>query len=520
MTNDFDFFKLLLGSPEEDVSYGKFVDLFPAIVYIYNVNDGRLIYSNSKLQELLGYHYDEIKNNEYNNLVYPDDIDLVKKELQKFQLLEDDNSYCYNCRLNHKKGYWRHFRTLGSVLKRDIDGKPASILFIAQDVTDQLKDEQELKALNDLLVETEELLHFGSWSWDFKTNEFAFTSGLSKVLETAPKRNMAWEDYLSFAEPEYQPHLRAKVVSAIDAKEGFEYDYEIRTEKGNTKFVSTKTKLIKNDTGQAVKMIGITLDVTAKKNSERERERIIRELRRSNKELEEFAYAASHDLQEPLRKIITFSERLRTKCSTGIGVEGIAYLDRIVASTENMRLLIDNLLEFSRITRSSYAYQSVDLNNIIDDVLEELELKAKETNAAIKVSRLPSLQAVPSEMKQLFTNLVSNALKFRKPDAPPAIEIASSAVTKSEMEKLHLPSGKDFVRITVRDYGIGFEDAYATQIFQIFQRLHGKSEYPGSGIGLAICKKIVDNHSGLLYAEGNPGTGAHFHVVLPTQQNQ
>jgi light-regulated signal transduction histidine kinase (bacteriophytochrome) len=263
----------------------------------------------------------------------------------------------------------------------------------------------------------------------------------------------------------------------------------------------------------------MTRDVTPFRNFERDRERSIRELNRSNRELEEFAYVASHDLQEPLRKISTFGERLHAKFSEALGKEGALYLERILASTENMRILIDNLLEFSRATRSSRAFEKVDLNTVMATVKMDLELKIEENNAQIIITSLPKIEAVPSEMKQLFNNLLSNSIKFKKPAVDPVIEIGTEKIGKQEKEKHHLPADKEFFKINIKDNGIGFEEEYAERIFQIFQRLHGKAEYPGSGIGLAICKKIVDNHGGVMYAEGKLGAGATFILILPEKQS-
>jgi light-regulated signal transduction histidine kinase (bacteriophytochrome) len=183
-----------------------------------------------------------------------------------------------------------------------------------------------------------------------------------------------------------------------------------------------------------------------------------------------------------------------------------------------MRVLIDNLLEFSRTTRSSKSYQVCELDHVVRDVIAELDLKVEETKAQINVGPLPVIEAVPSEMNQLFNNLISNAIKFRKPETRPVITITADKATKGDKDHHHLPLPVNFYKITVQDNGIGFEPEYEEKIFQIFQRLHGKTEYAGSGIGLAICKKIIDNHEGVIYAEGKLGQGAKFILILPEKQ--
>lgn len=244
----------------------------------------------------------------------------------------------------------------------------------------------------------------------------------------------------------------------------------------------------------------------------------VKELDRSNKELEEFAYIASHDLQEPLRKITSFSERLKEKLPANLEPDVQLYLNRMLAATENMRRLIDNLLEFSRTSRTSEPFIKTDLNDIIGQVKADLELNVEETNTEIITGRLPVIDAIPIQMRQLFTNLFTNSIKFKLPDQPPRINITCNELDDDEKDEYHMRGNGNIYQITVKDNGIGFEQEYALRIFQIFQRLHGKAEYPGSGIGLAICKKIVENHKGHIFARSKPGEGAEFIIIIPELQ--
>lgn len=244
----------------------------------------------------------------------------------------------------------------------------------------------------------------------------------------------------------------------------------------------------------------------------------VKELDRTNKELEEFAYIASHDLQEPLRKITSFSERLKEKLPPNLEPDVQLYLNRMLAATDNMRTLIDNLLEFSRTSRISEPFVKTDLNNIISEVRADLELKIEESKTKITSDVLPTIDAIPMQMRQLFTNLFTNAIKFRSPGDVPKIAITSQLVSEEEKESRQLRTNSQYYRIVVKDFGIGFDPEYSLKIFQIFQRLHGKAEYPGSGIGLAICKKIVENHTGIIFAESEPGNGAEFIILLPESQ--
>jgi light-regulated signal transduction histidine kinase (bacteriophytochrome) len=213
-----------------------------------------------------------------------------------------------------------------------------------------------------------------------------------------------------------------------------------------------------------------------------------------------------------------FIERLETKYKSELGADGKLYLTRISASVENMRHLIDTLLEFSRTARSNQPFLQVDLNKILKEVQTDLELKIEETVTTIHTEVLPVIEAIPSQMKQLFDNLLNNSIKFRKPNVDPVINIRCLRLSRRQKEQHHLDTGNTWFKIDFTDNGIGFEPEFNARIFQIFQRLHGKTEYPGSGIGLAICKKIIDQHKGLIYATGESDNGATFTIILPEHQ--
>ena len=232
------------------------------------------------------------------------------------------------------------------------------------------------------------------------------------------------------------------------------------------------------------------------------------ELLRSNGELEQFAYVASHDLQEPLRKIQAFGDRLKIKCAPQLGPDGIDYIDRMMASSTRMRQLINDLLAFSRLTSKPRVFGPVNLATIAAGVLSDLEIRIQQTGAQVDVGFLQIIDADPLQMRQLFQNLLSNALKFIKPDVPPSIAIHGEVV----------PGVRPLLQLQFRDNGIGFDVKYLDRIFQMFQRLHGRGDYEGTGVGLAICHKIADLHGGEITAMSNPGDGATFVVTLPVCQ--
>jgi two-component system CheB/CheR fusion protein len=244
-----------------------------------------------------------------------------------------------------------------------------------------------------------------------------------------------------------------------------------------------------------------------------------RNLEHSNSELQQFAYVASHDLQEPLRKMIMFSERLQEKFKYDLAQPAQQYLDIIAKSSKRMTSLIDDLLQFSRAVQAEKEMMEVDLNMVVKRVLYDFDMVIHEKQVKLRVDDLPDVVAVPVQMHQLFHNLISNALKFSSDTSPPEIKISVRNLTEKEIKAKGVLNTKSFyVDITVSDNGIGFEQENADKIFDIFSRLHDKQKYPGTGIGLALCKRIVSNHKGLIYAESEPGKGAMFHVILPLNQ--
>ncbi|CAM4155156.1 sensor histidine kinase [Pseudoalteromonas ostreae] len=238
------------------------------------------------------------------------------------------------------------------------------------------------------------------------------------------------------------------------------------------------------------------------------------ELSRSNRELEEFAFVASHDLQEPLRKIQAFSDRLESMFKDELGEKGVDYIARMKNAAQRMSNLINDLLEFSRVTTRGKDFADTDLKQVLDDVLSDLEIAIKESNAQVKVGEMPVIQADLSQIQQLFLNLISNAVKFRRPDVAPIITIEY---------KHHKEFSDDYNTelewqiITVKDNGIGFSPEYSDKIFVPFQRLHGRSQYKGTGIGLSVCRRIVERHGGTITAQSETGEGATFIIKLPVE---
>ena len=286
------------------------------------------------------------------------------------------------------------------------------------------------------------------------------------------------------------------------------------------RFVLASGQRLTDAEGRSLGAVISMRDVTERREADRqlgeaaaELRRANAELERSNGELEQFAYVASHDLQEPLRKIQAFGDRLTTKFRTELPDAGKEYVDRMLVSAGRMRRLIDDLLSFSRVTTQARPFAPVDLGKLVPEVVNDLSDRIEQTHAEVRVGPLPTIDADPTQMRQLFQNLIVNAVKFQRPGVPPVVEVSAELGELPQEEGEPVP----VCRVTVRDNGIGFDEKYLDRIFQVFQRLHGREQYEGTGVGLAICRKITERHGGTITARSRPGEGAAFIVTLPVR---
>lgn len=287
-------------------------------------------------------------------------------------------------------------------------------------------------------------------------------------------------------------------------------DERVLYRKDGTRFPVEFIKTSINENGRVVGSVVVFKDITERKQVQDSLARKAAELARSNSELEQFAFVASHDLQEPLRKIQAFGDRLKVKCQPIQAPDIQDYLERMQSAAARMRNLINDLLAFSRVIRSSEPFVTVDLNEITKEVLGDLEVRIEKSGAKVEIEDLPKIDADPMQMRQLMLNLLSNALKFQPTGASPVIKISATTFTPLSREAQ--------CELRVQDNGIGFDEKYMDKIFAVFQRLHGRTEYEGTGVGLAVCRRIIDRHHGTITARSQPEKGATFIVTLPMKQ--
>ncbi len=385
------------------------------------------------------------------------------------------------------------------------------------DITNQklqllLTEEREL-----LLKEAEEVANMGSWKWTIKNDLLVWSDGLYRILGYTPgEHEPSWNLFMKNIFKEDRHSLEGFVNELKVARSGLKTDYRI-TLGGEIRHLSIITNAALKDDTLLPEILGTVIDITDRKAYENQLKQHWEELKRSNEDLEQFAYVASHDLQEPLRKIRAFGDRLVSKYQHQLEGSGADYINRMQSAAARMQLLIEDLLAYSRLSRNANVLEPLDLDALMVEVIDDLEFQVKRERAVVRVGKLPIIRGDRIQIKRLFQNLLSNAIKFHKPGIAPVISIEGKETETAEMpEECGVAlSGNDYVCFHVKDNGIGFDEKYTDKIFHIFQRLHGRSEYEGTGIGLSICRKIVTNHGGFITAKSKENDGAEFIVILP-----
>ncbi|MCG2612538.1 CHASE3 domain-containing protein [Flavobacterium sp. SM15] len=392
-----------------------------------------------------------------------------------------------------------------------------SFVKINRDLNELKKTNNQLLIANESGNIAEIVGNFGRWEYDIEKNKYRFSDNMFRLLGSKPDAFQASLDtYMKYIHPDDGVFVKRTMEKMMATNNDLpSFNYRIKREDGEIRYFKTVGKLVTNKSGEQI-LVGTTSDITEEYNTTKEIEQRNTELERSNKELTAFNYVASHDLQEPLRKIQTFISRLADKEAENLSETGNEYLKRITAASDRMRNLIDDLLEFSRSNKAEKEFETTDLNTLLQNSKLELSSIIEDKKAVIISDTLPVLNVIPFQIQQLFTNIIGNSMKYSKEGIAPQIFISATKVKASSDELLNKNPNDFYYKISITDNGIGFEQEYAEKIFILFNRLHNKNEYDGTGIGLAICKKIIDNHKGYILAKGEPNIGAVFTFYLPT----
>lgn len=396
---------------------------------------------------------------------------------------------------------------------------------LEREVAERVKAEGQLRVAVAKLNEAQEIARMGHWQWDIAQNSVTWSPGLFRVYDLpVSDRGLSYEEYLAQIHPEDRSFVDEAIRRALQQKHYEPFTHRIITPAGATRIIQAKGEVIVNEAGDITGMIGTAQDITEAEEVQRTLLEKTAQLETTNTELRKFAYVASHDLQEPLRKIRTFITLLE-KEPGAIGAGAEHYFEKIDRSAARMQVLIEDILRFSHLQGGEADFVPTDLNEVLRQVLQDLEPAIAESGAVIEASTLPTLECIPSQLGQLFQNLLRNAIKFRRPGLAPVVAVRAHPVAPASLpaplsDAAHPAAlrGQRWWQLEVADNGIGFEPQYADKIFEIFQRLHGPNAYQGTGIGLAIVKKIAEYHRGTIRAEGRPGAGATFRIYLPEKR--
>jgi PAS domain S-box-containing protein len=492
---------------ESEERYKDLFDHASDLIQIVSPN-GEIQYVNAAWSNTLKYTFDEFKGNQITSIIKESERESYNNYRSKILSGEIVNEGITTCLID-KNG--KEIVVEGFITCKFRDGVPQYTRGMFRDITKRVEDERKLKLVNEQLIEREENLNRLIQNapdaiivineanlinlWNPKAEAiFGWTS--EEVLGTDLTRTIIPEEYRE-AHNYGMKRFKATGVSQV-----LNRTIEITAiNKQNNTFYISLTISQSRQAGQNV-FIAFIRDITLQKQNESELENKRTQLEKTNEELQQYAWLASHDLKEPLRKIMTFSDILLTRYAADLPEVVQKHLRKINDSTSRMDSLIEAIMIYSNVTNNKDLFVDTDLEVVMEEVLADLEVAIKNKKAKIKFSSLPTVQAIKIQMRQLLQNLISNAIKYGKSDTPPVIEVSSKV--------------KDgMCTITISDNGIGFHNQYADKIFQVFQRLSTGERYEGTGIGLALCKKIVETHNGSINAESEEGKGAVFTVTLP-----
>jgi len=424
---------------------------------------------------------------------------------------------------------------------KDEKGNIIGILGIFWDITEHKETAKEFKERERRLREAESIAHVGNWDWNIETNELSWSDEIYRIFGLNPKEfGATFEAFLESVHPEDRDSVQQSVSDALYRKKPYSIDHRIVLPDGNVRVVHENAKVFFSDIGKPIRMLGTVQDISERKEMEdelkkhrdhleelvkehtaefknlniqlekelaerrRAEEKLkesLEEIERSNKDLEQFAYAASHDLQEPLRIVASYTQLLEKRYKDHLDDDARDFIKYTVAGATRMQKLIDGLLSYSRVQTRGKPFEPTDCSSVVEQAISNLKIHIDETHAIVESDDLPTVDADEMQLVRLFQNLIDNALKFHGSEVP-RIQISASKLGNKWM-------------FSVSDNGIGIDPECKDRIFVIFQRLHREEDYPGTGMGLAICKRIVERHEGHIWVDSYLGQGSTFYFTIP-----
>jgi two-component system CheB/CheR fusion protein len=417
-------------------------------------------------------------------------------------------------RIGHRVMLLNARRLLGA------DSRPWMILLAFEDATERLQAAEALRGSEERFKLIARATNDAIRDWDLLTGDVWWNETFYDAFGYRPGevgRGPEW--WADRVHPDDAGRVSRRIREVLEGGgDGWSDEYRFRRADGSYAVVFDRGYVVRDGEGRPVRFLASMMDITERKQAEAKLAVYTARLERSNRELQDFASVASHDLQEPLRKIRAFGDCLADSWGEALGEEGGDCVRRMQSAAGRMQTLINDLLTFSRVTSKARPFAEVDLGAVTREVVADLEVQIGQSGAAVEVGRLPTVEADALQMRQLLQNLIGNALKYRRQGAKPVVKVYGETAEDGGPREGEAPAPGAFCRILVEDNGIGFDEKYLDRIFTIFQRLHGRMEYEGTGIGLAVCRKIVERHGGSITARSAPQRGATFVVTLPVRQ--
>ena len=473
----------------------------PAVLYLYDVIKQENIYSSSNIAEIAGYTKEEIKlmgAGFLEKIVHEDDYQSILAHHEKIKNQKDDAVNQIEYRIIHKKTkepIW--LLSSDKINKRNKKGEVETILGIVQEISHLKKMEAKLKRSEERFRLAINATRSGLWEWsNLLTDDIWCSEDFCNLLGYSEMQmNTSFSGFLRLIHPDHKLSFRKKLESHIKKGGAFEKEVLIKTNEKGYRWFRVNGRVQYSDKNATIqKIVGTLLDIHHRKDSERKMQEL-------NVELERFAYLASHDLKEPLRTVTSFTQLFKEEYSDRLDENAFTYLNFIEKASSRMITLTNDLLVYSQLDNKSLNFEKVDVTNVISNIKDDLLKIINENEAEIKVDKMPKITCDATQIKQLFQNLISNSIKYRS-SKNPLIEIKYREINNSH----------EFV---VKDNGIGIPKKHFVKIFEVFKRLHSQSEYEGTGIGLANCKRIVDNHKGEIFVKSKENEGSEFFVLIP-----
>ena len=445
------------------------------------------------------------------NGLHPDDraaSDEASKQAQR-----GEREYDTEFRVVWPDGSIHHLKAYGQFV-RDADGRPLRMTGVNYDVTERKRAEDRLRCSERGLSEAQRIAHLGNWELDLESNALTWSDEIFRIFEIDPERfGASYEAFLNAIHPDDRDLVNKAYTDSVKSRLPYDIVHRLRMSDGRIKYVNEKCETYYGADGKPLRSVGTVHDITERKRAEDEVRELNQQLERrvaertaqleaANKELEAFAYSVSHDLRAPLRHIDGYVELLVSRCRDRLDDKGLHYVDTIAAAARQMGVLIDDLLQFSRTGRAELRRESVDMNQVLREVLGSIQESSAERGIEWVIGNLPPVRGDAALLRQVWANLLENAVKFTRPREDARIEVSAR---EENGETIFL----------VADNGVGFDMQYVGKLFGVFQRLHSQEEFEGTGIGLATVQRIVNRHGGRVWAEAELDQGATFYFALP-----